>query len=498
MLWKKNSSRRPGLRAMTSDLRTRLLLMLVLPLCVLALVGVWLDYRSADEAAGQHDQRLVRLLPALADSVLAPPIHDNDPPLLLLAPPIDDFLRQNAGFAAYSVRDTSGRLLLGEGWVHGAVPTTQAPEFHSVEFGGVTYRVAAQRGRTGAGELVVALADGSDPRQKWAQQLLLRVLLPNLVLLVAAGFAIHWAVRQAFKPLVGLAEALERRSPRDLSPIDEAASPDEVRPLVHSLNRLFALVNAQAEGQRRFVADAAHQLRTPLAGLQAQVEAWAMMAKAAAPPRTSFPDFDRKMPLAHEDRAQGAIVLGADQIEKLRNATRRTSQLAHQLLALSRADARSLDAQPPQRVDLKDLCESLLENFLDAATGKGLDLGLDVQLVHVTGHGWLLRELLSNLVDNAIKYTPPGGVVTIRCGLRQGRLGPPRPYMEVEDDGPGVPESERTRVLQRFYRVPGAGGEGTGLGLAIADEIARVHRAALTLGTGPQGRGLVVAVVFPL
>ena len=223
-----------------------------------------------------------------------------------------------------------------------------------------------------------------------------------------------------------------------------------------------------------------------------------MMAKAAAPPRASFPDFDRKMPLAHEDRAQGAIVLGVDQIEKLRNATRRTSQLAHQLLALSRADARSLDAQPPQRVDLKDLCESLLENFLDAATGKGLDLGLDVQLVHVTGHGWLLRELLSNLVDNAIKYTPPGGVVTIRCGLRQGRLGPPRPYMEVEDDGPGVPESERTRVLQRFYRVPGAGGEGTGLGLAIADEIARVHRAALTLGTGPQGRGLVVAVVFPL
>ena len=498
MLWKKNPSRRPGLRAMTSDLRTRLMLMLVLPLCVLALVGVWLDYRSADEAAGRHDQRLLRLLPALADSVLAPSIRDSEPPLLLLAPPVEDFLRQNAGFAGYSVRDTSGRLLLGDAWVNSAVPGTNEPEFHSAEYDGVTYRVAVQRGRTGAGELVVALADGSDPRQKWAQQLLLRVLLPNLVLLGAAGFAIHWAVRQAFKPLVGLAEAVERRSPRDLSPIDEAATPDEVRPLVHSLNRLFALVNAQAEGQRRFVADAAHQLRTPLAGLQAQVEAWAMMAKAAAPPRTSCTDFDRKVPLAHADHAQGAIVLGVDQIEKLRNATRRTSQLAHQLLALSRADARSLDAQPPQRVDLKDLCESLLENFLDAATGKGLDLGLDVQLVHVTGHGWLLRELLSNLVDNAIKYTPPGGVVTIRCGLRQGRLGPPRPYMEVEDDGPGVPESERTRVLQRFYRVPGAGGEGTGLGLAIADEIARVHRAALTLGTGPEGRGLVVAVVFPL
>ena len=337
-------SPRPGLRAMTSDLRNRLLILLVLPLCALALVGVWLDYRSADEAAGRHDQRLLRLLPALADSVLAPSIRDHEPPLLLLAPPVEDFLRQNTGFAGYSVRDISGRLLLGDDWVHSAVPTTHAPEFHSVEFGGVTYRVAVQRGRTGAGELVVALADGSDPRQQWAQQLLLRVLLPNLVLVAAAALAIHWAVGRAFKPLVDLAEAVEHRSPRDLSPIDEASSPAEVRPLVHSLNRLFALVNAQAEGQRRFVADAAHQLRTPLAGLQAQVEAWAMMAKAAAPPRVSLSNLEGKLPLAHDGQAKGAIVLGVDQIEKLRNATRRTSQLAHQLLALSRADARSLIA----------------------------------------------------------------------------------------------------------------------------------------------------------
>ena len=497
MLLRKDPPRRPGLRAMTSDLRTRLLLMLVLPLCVLALVGVWLDYRSADEAASQHDQRLVRLLPALADSVLAPPIHDNDPPLLLLAPPIEDFLRQNAGFAAYSVRDTSGRLLLGEGWVHGAVPTTLVPEFHSVEFGGVTYRVAAQRGRTGAGELVVARADGSDPRQKWAQQLLLRVLLPNMVLLIAAGFAIHWAVRQAFKPLVGLAEAVERRSPRDLSPIDEAASPDEVRPLVHSLNRLFALVNAQAEGQRRFVADAAHQLRTPLAGLQAQVEAWAMMAKAAARPSTPTLNIESKVLQVPVESSSDAILLGVSQIEKLRAATRRTSQLAHQLLALSRADARSLETPLPQRVDVRQLCETLLENFLDAATGKGLDLGLDVQPLRVTGQAWLLRELLSNLVDNAIKYTPPGGMVTIRCGLRRGAIGPPSACLEVEDDGPGVRLAERARVTERFYRVPGTAGEGTGLGLAIVDEIVRLHGAALVLGTGPQGRGLRVSVVFP-
>ena len=318
---------------MTSDLRNRLLLLLVLPLCVLALVGVWMDYRSADDAASRHDQRLLRLLPALADSVVAPSIHEHGAPLLLLAPPVEDFLRQNAGFAGYSVRDADGQLLLGDEWVDGVVPTTAQPEFHSLEYGGVTYRVAVQRGRTGAGELVVAIADGSDPRQQWAQQLLLRVLLPNLVLVAAAALAIHWAVGRAFKPLVDLAEAVEHRSPRDLSPIDESASPTEVRPLVHSLNRLFALVNAQAEGQRRFVADAAHQLRTPLAGLQAQVEAWAMMAKAAGAVQGDSANLDRKQPLAPTHKAQGAIVLGVEQIEKLRNATRRTSQLAHQLLA---------------------------------------------------------------------------------------------------------------------------------------------------------------------
>ncbi|KAB2898499.1 MAG: sensor histidine kinase, partial [Burkholderiaceae bacterium] len=120
----------------------------------------------------------------------------------------------------------------------------------------------------------------------------------------------------------------------------------------------------------------------------------------------------------------------------------------------------------------------------------------DVRAVRITGHGWLLRELVSNLVDNAIKYTPAGGSVTIRCGLRSLGRGVQRAFLQVEDDGPGVPEAEHARVMQRFYRVPGSAGEGTGLGLAIADEIARVHRATLTLERGSQGRGLLVTLVF--
>jgi two-component system sensor histidine kinase TctE len=298
------------------------------------------------------------------------------------------------------------------------------------------------------------------------------VLLPNLVLIALAAFAVRWAVMRALKPLLALKDAVERRSPRDLSAIDETASPEEVRPLVDSLNRLFGLVNAQAEGQRRFVADAAHQLRTPLAGLQAQVEAWAQAAGVSS--------------------AQGTLALPTEQVYKLRSATRRTSQLANQLLALSRADARAMQSQPEQRVDLKALCEDTLESHLDAATARRIDLGLDADPVQVMGHAWLLRELLANLVDNAVKYSSEGSTVTIRCGRRGATA-----YLEVEDDGPGVAAAEMPRILERFYRVQGTQGEGNGLGLAIAEEIARVHHSHLQLQPGAAGRGLKVTLPLP-
>jgi len=455
----------------TSGLRRRLLVMLISPLVILALLNAWFDYRSADNVALQQDQRLLALVPLLADSIIGEGLRRTDPPVLLLAPAVEEFLNNAPSTAAFAISDPDGKVLRGEPWLAGLAPTTPEPEFHSEENGGITWRIVRQRQQTVLGEVVVALADGSDPRQQWARSILFKVL-PNLVLVTAAAFAVRWAVQRALKPLLDLREAVERRSPRDLSAIDESASPEEVRPLVKSLNRLFGLVNAQAESQRRFIADAAHQLRTPLAGLQAQVEAWAQAAHIAGP-------------------GDGTVRLRTEQVNKLRGATRRTSQLANQLLALSRADARAMQSQPMQRVDLKALCEAMLETHLDAATAKRIDLGLDAQAVQVMGHEWLLRELLGNLVDNAVKYTPEGGTVTIRCGRR-----PEGVFLEVEDDGPGVAPAERQRVLERFYRVQGTQGEGNGLGLAIADEIARVHHSHLELLPGGAGRGLKVSLVF--
>ncbi len=456
----------------TSGLRRRLLVMLIAPLILLALLNAWFDYRSADNVASQQDQRLLSLVPLLADSIIAEGQRPSDPPVLLLPPALDEFLKHAPDTAAYAIADADGKTLRGEPWLTGLAPANTEPEFHSEEHGGTTWRIVRQRQPTVVGEVVVSLADGTDPRQQWARAILFKVLLPNLVLVALAAFAVRWAVERALRPLLELREAVERRSPKDLSSIDESASPEEVRPLVKSLNRLFGLVNAQAESQRRFIADAAHQLRTPLAGLQAQVEAWAEAANASP-------------------ASKDTIELPTADVSKLRGATRRTSQLANQLLALSRADARTMQAQPLQPVALKDVCESMLESHLDAATAKHIDLGLDAHQVQVLGHEWLLRELLGNLVDNAVKYTPQGGTVTIRCGRRGDK-----PFIEVEDDGPGIAPSERARVLERFYRVRGTQGEGNGLGLAIADEIARVHHGQLALDSGAHGRGLKVTLAF--
>ncbi|MDB5966724.1 MAG: sensor histidine kinase [Polaromonas sp.] len=457
-----------------SGLQRRLLLLLFLPLGLFALTSIYFDYQTAGNVALQKDQQLRRLIPLLADSVLAPGVAPDGAPLLLLAPEIELFIKNRTGSAGFRISDSAGGFLAGESWMTGILPATYEPEFHSMEADGITYRIAAQRVETAAGELIVELADGSDARQQWLRSVWVKVLLPNLVLVLVGGFAANWAVRRALRPLIELKDAVERRNPRDLSAIEPQATPAEVQPLVSALNRLFGLVNDQAEAQRRFVADAAHQLRTPLAGLQAQVEAWAQAAQTGPGGQTR------------------AVTLPADTIIRLRDATRRTSQLASQLLALSRADASTAAAQPLQQVDLKALCESVLTLHLDAATHKGIDLGLEAEPAEAWGYPWLLRELLGNLVDNAVRYTAPGGTVTLRCGPLDGRRGAaptggaaaPDVFLEVEDDGPGIAVEERQRALQRFYRLPGTVGEGNGLGLAIADEIARVHRSQLWLVDG--------------
>ncbi len=517
-------------------LQRRLLLLLIVPLCLLGLVSGWIDYRSANTAASQQDEQLLQLVPLLADSIIAVGAHADDPPVLLLAPPVEEFLKERNGQVTYKIYTPKRNVLHGDESLPSVVPLTREPEFFNHEINNTNYRMVVQRVPSVAGDVVVEVADSSDPRKHWLQQLAMKVLLPNLVMISVVAFFVSWAVRQALRPLHDLTLAIERRSPRDLSNIDERGIPLEIRPVVRSLNWLFGLLNRQSEAQRRFIADAAHQLRTPIASLQAQIEAWSESIKhqlESAPGRA-----ESGAPIAdapsRDDSTQVQLVRGTagqqhmvqlplEELQRLRSATRRTSQLVHQLLSLSRADAAdTLELQQMQPVDLRALCEDVLERHLDAAAQKGIDLGVEGPPVSVRGHALWLQEMLSNLVDNALQYTPDGGIVTIRCGVLAQKKPLPksaagknllpsrtthtvdtvyRAFLEVEDNGPGIAAAARAQVLERFVRLPGTKVEGTGLGLPIAREIAVRHRSELVLVDGiahenGSGCGLRASVLF--
>jgi two-component system sensor histidine kinase TctE len=240
--------------------------------------------------------------------------------------------------------------------------------------------------------------------------------------------------------------------------------PGELRPVVVSFNRVLELLHDAAAAQQRFVADAAHQMRTPVAGLLAQLEL-----------------------LLREPRAAGV----AAELATLQRGIQHLAHSANQLLSLARAEPIAALPEDLKPIALEQLVEQLIERHLDRADQGGIDLGAEAAPAQALGDAWLLEDLLGNLIDNALKYTPSGGHVTVRSGM-EGRA----PYLEVEDDGPGIPEAERARVRERFYRLPGSLGMGCGLGLAIVDEIARVHGATLSIGSGPQGRGTRMRVRF--
>jgi two-component system sensor histidine kinase TctE len=241
--------------------------------------------------------------------------------------------------------------------------------------------------------------------------------------------------------------------------------PEELQPLIATLNRQFALLAESLSSQERFLADAAHQLKTPLAALQSQLEL-----------AMDDPDAEsRNRRLAEMQQALG-----------------RVTHLAHQLLALARAEpSAGLQAQR-QPVRLPAIAERIAHSHLDQAIARDIDLGFELDEATVEGVPWLLHELLANLVDNALAYAPPGSHVTIRCGVRAER-----PFLEVEDDGPGIPPSERARVFQRFYRLADSAPGGCGLGLAIVREIAAGHGATVAIDTPVGGRGTRITVSFP-
>jgi two-component system sensor histidine kinase TctE len=269
-------------------------------------------------------------------------------------------------------------------------------------------------------------------------------------------------VKRGLRPLARLSEDIKARSALDLRPIDASAAPEETRSLVGAMNGLLDEVAAASRKQQRFLADAAHQLRTPLAGLQTHTE----LALA--------------QPMPAECRTQ---------LEHVHRATIRTARLANQLLTLARAEPGARAESAP--IDLKHVAGGEADDWVRQALVRDIDLGFELEPATVKGDAFLLREALANLVHNAIEYSPRGARVTVRTGRRGGGA-----FLEVEDDGPGISAPERARVLERFYRVPGTPGTGSGLGLAIVREIAAGHGAAVAIADSSSG-GCRVAITFP-
>jgi len=329
---------------------------------------------------------------------------------------------------------------------------------------GVPVRVAQVSLSSAHGPLTVRVAEYRARRSATQQIMLYGKLLVDFaeidLTLLIVWVAVYWGLQS----LNRLRQQVETRSPTELRPFDSTRVPGELRPVVTAINHLLELLRESTATQQRFIADAAHQLRTPIAGLQAQVE------------------------LLAQDNASTSI---APQLKTLERGIRSLARSATQLLALARTDPVAAAHADFKTVELSELAQQLVEKHVERAERAGIDLGAEIAPAAVGGSASLLQDLLENLVDNAIKYCGRGGRATVRCGPGDGT-----PFLEVEDDGPGIPESERRRVRERFYRLPGAGSDGAGLGLAIVDEIARLHGAEFTIGDGSQGRGVRMRVAF--
>jgi two-component system, OmpR family, sensor histidine kinase TctE len=368
----------------------------------------------------------------------------------------------------YEVATSTGERILS----NTALPTPPAssgglsdPVYYDATIQGKLVRAIELR-VPGAGHdpVVVKVAETRNKRDSLANEILVATLAIVAVLVASSIVLVSSGIGQSLSSLEPIVRKV-RSGRRAFAALPEGPEvPSEVRPLVHAINALLGELSEEHASRQRFVADAAHQLRTPLASLRVQLD---LALREKDPERL------------HKAVADAASVLS------------RTSHLIHRLLTLSRVDQEATDRSPLESVDLDRLAREEVESWIDRALARGIDLGYENPGAAVVARGReaLLHEALSNLIDNALAYAGSGGPVTV--GVRSA---PPQIF--VEDSGPGIPEGERERVLSRFYRIPGTPGEGCGLGLAIVDEIARIHGARLRILARDDGPGTRVVLEF--
>ncbi|HKA46310.1 MAG TPA: sensor histidine kinase N-terminal domain-containing protein [Burkholderiales bacterium] len=457
--------------AKTSTLRRQLIIWLAVPLAVLWSISTTVDYDIANQfVTSAYDRSLLDSAIDIGKQikVIDGRIQADLPEVVL-----EMLITGEPGKFYYQITGPKGEYIAG----HRDLPLPPEPDADKVSYYDAQYlgnhiRIAALylplEGDRNKGSVLIQAGETVTVRTDYARQIMLRMMLPQMVLILLAALAVWYAVGRGLAPLTALQREIASRSYRDLSALPEEQTPKEVQPLIHAMNELLERLSASLAAQQRFIADAAHQLRTPLAGIKTQTELALRQAQSADAQST---------------------------LRQLHTATEQTTRLINQLLSLARAEPGAERARTTERLDLARLARDTTTEWVPRALARDIDLGFDSPLAGagVEGDSFLLKEMLNNLLDNAIRYTQPGGQVTVRVTPDTTSI-----VLSVEDNGPGIPVGERERAFERFHRVLGTGVEGCGLGLAIVREIAQSHGGDAALTTGTNGAGTLVRITLPM
>lgn len=426
------------------SIRRKLLLALLSALLVTGIGAsgaTWFAVRK--EANDLFDYHLEQMALSLRDQTLSVPA---------------DFFPNLGNDFIVQVWDPRGVLVYLSG--AGVLLPKSGSGYETVTVDGQDWRVftLADPGKT------IQVAAPIELRSGRATAMALRILIPVLATIPLYGLLIWLIVGEGLRPLVQIAGAIRRRAPASLEPLREGGLPEEVAPMVSELNALLGRLREALEKQKRFTADAAHELRSPLTALQVQLD---MLARARSPEETR------------------------EALDSLRAGMKRAGRLVEQMLTMARLDPHAT-SETFAEVDLASLATTVAAELEPLAEAKKIQLRLErIDAARVRGQAQALYTLVRNLVDNAIRYTPASGSVSI--STRHEESGA---VLQVDDTGPGIPPEERARVFDRFYRLPGSHAEGSGLGLAIVHQIAQAHGAEVSLSEPEGGRGLRATVRF--
>ena len=449
-------------RSLRSGLTLRVL---AVALLLLVLDGIYCYALSAHFANLAYDRWLIDDAGSLAQALS---VENGRPSVDLPRVALAIFKFDDYDQTSYRVVTTQGRLLANDGTLPDVAPGPDGkPLLTSMTIAGVPMRLVSTQVKVpGSAEQVrLVVGETVNKRATLLSEILLEMALPQLGLLLGALLFVRFAVDRGLKPLTVLSAAIEARGQDLLTPVSESSLPWEARILVSRINDLLGRLQHTITAQRRFVSDAAHQLRTPLAAVSLHAE------RAQRSPDS-------------ESRNQA--------LRALQTSIVRAARITQQLLTLARSGPDAEATRTLSRLDLGAVARAAGENWIGPALARRMDFGFVApeRPVMIQGHAGLLEELLNNLIDNALRYCPMGASVTVSVAAA------PLPELAVTDDGPGIPESERERIFERFHRGASEDAEGCGLGLAIVREIATVHGATVNAEARREGQGTRFVVRF--